>query len=93
MSKKTNADWARLQTENHGRDRYPTVESQFIKICEEQGELAKELNRWPDHTSIERIAGECADIALSLYKLCDKLDINLDEEIKWKVKHDDRKFS
>lgn len=89
--KDTNANWARKQIAMHGVDRYPTIQMQFIKLTEEMGELAKELNK--ADLPIEKIVGECADVALALYNLCDKLHVNLDQAIRYKVQGDTRKFT
>lgn len=91
---KTNADWARRQIAKHGRDRYPTVNTQFRKLVEEIGELSKELNKEDEAPGarFSKLQAECADVALALYNLCDKLQIDLDAAIRTKVQKDDRKF-
>lgn len=90
MPKATNAELARAQIAQHGVDRYPTSRAQFIKLVEEVGELGKEINRDGKRANLE---GECADVALSLYALCNKLGIDLDQAIRAKVKSDTRTFT
>lgn len=100
--KDTNANWARRQIAQHGRDRYPSWESQLRKLVEEVGELNKAANRYEEglledetkklQKKIDDIRGEAADVALALYNFCDKMHFDLDEAIRDKVQSDVRKF-
>jgi NTP pyrophosphatase (non-canonical NTP hydrolase) len=73
--------------ERHGIDRYPTVELNYIKILEELGELARNILR------NEPSADELADVAISLYALSDKLNVDLDVAIERKVMGDNRRYA
>lgn len=83
-----NAQLSLQQIAQHGVDRYPTVGEQMIKLVEEVGELAKEVNR----DNRQKARAEAADVALALYNLARKLDFNLDSAIFEKVMNDRRKF-
>lgn len=90
---------ARLQIEAHGRDRYPSVSLQFMKLAEEFGELAEALLEHDDYPGpIEqaqqdaRVREELADVALALFSLGNKLDIDILAAMADTVRHDLRKF-
>lgn len=83
-----NAVLAATQIENHGKDRYPTPEMQMIKIMEEVGELAKEINKG----NVDKARLESADVALALYNLANKLQFDLDSAIHEVVTKDKRSF-
>jgi NTP pyrophosphatase (non-canonical NTP hydrolase) len=85
------AGLARLQIEKHGRDRYPTIHTQFIKLVEEVGELGKEINRYSPTTK-DKLHGKMADVALALFTLANKLGFDLAEAVESKVSDDKRKF-
>lgn len=85
-----NAHLAQLQILKHGRDRYPTISMQALKLVEEVGELAKEVNR--GLPNVEKVTGELADVALALYNLAAKCRIDLDTAIESKVESDTRDF-
>lgn len=85
-----NQQLAARQIANHGRDRYPSVQSQLIKLVEEIGELAKEINKNGSHS---RIRDEMADCGLALYNLANKCHVDLDKAMHNIVDHDDRKFA
>lgn len=84
----SNSELARLQIQQHGVDRYPTVQSQFIKLVEEVGELGKEVNRG----DYEKTRLEAADVALALYNLAFKCAFDLDDAIRSVVTQDKRTF-
>lgn len=86
----TNMQVALHQISKHGRDRYPTVQRQFIKLVEEVGEIGKELNRAEQKPG--RIRAEIGDAFLALYNLCFKIGVDPETEMRWIVKADDRKF-
>jgi NTP pyrophosphatase (non-canonical NTP hydrolase) len=90
MSKENVQWWASKQIEGHGRDRYPSAKRQLIKLIEEVGELAKELNR--DIINDNKLKQEMADVQLALAELANKLDIDLSAVVKSKVENDLRKF-
>lgn len=101
--KDTNANWARRQIEKHGRDRYPSWQSQLRKLVEEVGEINKAANRYEESLldeaggnpvmKREKIRLEMGDAALALYNLADKFGFDLDETIREIVQNDERKFS
>jgi NTP pyrophosphatase (non-canonical NTP hydrolase) len=84
----TNAELAAEQIRKHGLDRYPTSQSQMLKLVEEVGELAEEINKG----RMDRARCEAADVALALYNLAVKCDFDLDEAIREVVTQDKRKF-
>lgn len=95
----SNAELAKRQIANHGRDRYPTREAQMLKLMEEVGELSKEVNKAPKFTdspmtspALIRVQNEAADVALALYNLAAKFGFDLDTAIECKVDSDTRKF-
>lgn len=96
--KDTNANWARRQIAQHGRDRYPSWQAQLRKLVEEVGELNKAANRYEEKETegstkrFEDLVGEAADVALALYNFCDKMHFDLDKAIRDKVQSDVRKF-
>lgn len=101
IPKRTNAEWAAFQITKHGVDRYLTPQLQFNKLVEEIGELAKEVNRalrgpisseQEAHKIMEKVRGETADVALALYNLAAKFQIDLDLAIQMKVELDTRNF-
>ena len=83
-----NRELVALQIQKHGKDRYPTVQSQLIKLVEEVGELAKEINAG----DYEKTRLEAADVALALYNLAFKCAFDLDDAIQSVVRADVRKF-
>lgn len=102
--KDTNANWARRQIAQHGKDRYPSWQSQLRKLVEEVGELNKAANKYEAclleigglkkiGKMKDEIVGEAADVALALYNLADKFQFDLDKAIRNKVQSDVRKFS
>jgi NTP pyrophosphatase (non-canonical NTP hydrolase) len=88
MGKMNNAALAQMQIDNHGRDRYPSIQDQFIKLTEEVGELAKEVNR----NNLNKARLEAADVALALYNLARKMGFDLDDAIADVVDKDTRNF-
>lgn len=102
--KETNANWARRQIAQHGKDRYPSWQSQLRKLVEEVGELNKAANRYEASLfsddglrklgkTRDELESEAADVALALYNLADKFQFDLDKAIRNKVQSDVRKFS
>lgn len=87
----SNADLAREQLERHGVDRYPTIARQYIKLVTEVGELGDELLATTRDDA--RVRAEVADVALSLYNLCTKLKIDLDDALFELVSADERRFT
>lgn len=80
---------AHQQIEKHGIDRYPSVQSQMLKLVEEVGELAKAINRG----DLENQAHELADVALSLGSLATKLGVPcLEDLVTRHVASDKRNF-
>lgn len=84
----TNAQVAALQLRKHGRDRYPTSQSQMLKVMEEVGELAERVNKG----QMDKAREEAADVALALYNLAVKCGFDLDEAIRDVVENDMRNF-
>ena len=85
---RTNAEFAAEQIRKHGRDRYPTSQSQMLKLVEEVGELAERVNKG----QMDKARLEAADVALALYNLAAKCGFDLDEAIRELVTEDTRKF-
>ena len=80
---------ARSLIVKHGTDRYPTVESQFMKLTEEIGELSGAIlkDRDPEH-----IAKEYADVGLSLFRLGDHLGLDLNKQMRDVAEKETRTF-
>jgi NTP pyrophosphatase (non-canonical NTP hydrolase) len=74
----------------HGTDRYPTVETMFMKLVEELGEFAQAILK---NKSDEEIGREYADTGLCLYRLGTLLGMDLIEQMSAKVESETRKFS
>jgi NTP pyrophosphatase (non-canonical NTP hydrolase) len=87
----SNADLARRQLARHGVDRYPLVNEQYVKLVTEVGELGDELLRVGGY-DVDRLRVEAADVAISLYHLCAKLGVDLDDAILELVTRDERRF-
>lgn len=83
-------DLARSQLAQHGVDRYPSLLAQFTKLVTEVGELGDEL--LATQPNLERVRTEAADIAVSLYHLCDKIGFDLDDAVFQLVHSDQRRF-
>ena len=91
------------QIAKHGRDRFPTVEKNAAHLCAEAGELMSAIEHhhaaYADHpgqcahTIAASIRKEVADVGLTLYALCGKLALRLDEVMADLVDHDQRDFS
>lgn len=88
LSDWSNAEVAALQIRKHGLDRYPTAQSQTLKLVEEIGELAKEVNKG----RMDRAREEAADVALALYNVAAKCGFDLDEAMRDIVDKDVRQF-
>ena len=86
---RTNAELVRELIAKHGVDRYPTAELNALKMFEEAGEMVRHLLRG----EIDQVGAELADVAISLYALADKLQLDLDVEIVGKVDGDARRFA
>jgi NTP pyrophosphatase (non-canonical NTP hydrolase) len=98
---------ARAQILSHGRDRYPTVQSQCLKVAAELGELAGEIQKheyfgqgkgstadiFVPYSGNYRIRRELADTALALFELANKLGINIIDTMQAMVTADERKFT
>lgn len=82
----TNHELVRALIQQHGVDRYPTVQLNVMKVMEELGELVRNFLRGLP------MVDELADVAISLYAIADKLDIDLDAAIEQKVISDHRVF-
>lgn len=82
----TNAELAQYLLEKHGKDRYPTPELSYIKLTEEIGEIAGAMLKGKR----DEISSELADVGLCLYLLADKLNIDLDVAMTYKVMNDVR---
>jgi NTP pyrophosphatase (non-canonical NTP hydrolase) len=91
---------SRQQIAQHGRDRYPTVGSNFAKVLEELGELGTAIFSLPPRPPDEWLSGgmpdevrkEYADVGLALHALGDKLGLDLIAEMRSLVEADTRKF-
>lgn len=81
---------AEYQLRKHQRDRYPGRVRQFIKLVDEIGELAEQINK--DHDPGEPLKNELADVALSLFTLAAKCGVNLNSAVYELVMQDDRVF-
>lgn len=86
----SNAELARQQLARHGVDRYPTMARQYMKLVTEVGELGDEL--LAPTRNVDRLRAEAADVAISLYHLCAKLGVDLDDAIFELVANDERRF-
>lgn len=85
----TGHELARLIIHKHGVDRYPSTELSLLKLVEEIGELTQAILKEKDRVDI---AKEYGDVGLCLYQLGDKLDLDLDEEMREVVAHEIRTF-
>jgi len=89
---------SRQQITQHGRDRYPSVEAQALKVAAELGELIGEIQTpiWesgsPAGDPMEKIRKEYADVGLALHALGDKLGLDLIECMRELVDNDTRDF-
>lgn len=91
---------ANIQLAKHGKDRYPGLDLQLIKLVSEVGELADALLKWrvsaafgPLKAAQEKVISELCDVALSVAMLANKLGIDLDQEVAALVEHDERRFN
>lgn len=85
---------AARQIDKHGRDRYPTVVRQAMKLTAEVGELNDALLKDPLlKTNRNAIKSELADVALCVAELANKLHLDLADIVRELVENDDRTFA
>lgn len=79
------------QIQKHGKDRYPTVHEQLLKLVSEVGELA---DAWLKYGSANQMfESELCDVALSLGALANKTGHDLDLSVNTLVGNDNRTFN
>lgn len=81
---------AQAQIEKHGRDRYPTIHEQLLKLQSEVGELADAWLKAGSANDAFRI--ELCDVALCVGALANKTAVDLDKAVRHLVERDTRTF-